>query len=172
MNQLRLRPLLLSAALLSAALLWGCSEPNPGPEPLPDETPVASASPQATKSPAPSPAGPVDLVPGEVQEVLDLDCASCHSGADASAGLRLDAQHAYAALLDQKSTQASKMRLVAPGEPKDSYLLHKMRGTHLDVGGHGDRMPIEGSWGVHGSLSDAEVLRVEKWISNGAPAEE
>tara|TARA_R110002072_G_scaffold27431_7_gene89194 strand:- start:219 stop:728 length:510 start_codon:yes stop_codon:yes gene_type:complete len=168
MNQLRL----FSALLLTGALLWGCTaEPNPGPEPLPEETPAPSASPKATKSPQPTSEGPVQLVPGEVQEVFDLDCSKCHSGADASAGLLLDAKHAYESLLERKSTQASKMRLVAPGEPKDSYLLHKMRGTHLDVGGHGDRMPLEGSWGVHGSLSDAEVLRVEKWVVNGAPAE-
>jgi len=168
MNQLRLLP----ALLMTGALLWGCSEPNPGPEPLPSETPAPSAGPTATKTPPAAAVGPLELVPGEVQEVFDLDCASCHSGKDASAGLRLDAQHAYEALLERKSIQASKMRLVAPGEPKDSYLLHKMRGTHLDVGGHGDRMPLEGSWGIHGSLSDAEVLRVEKWVLNGAPAED
>lgn len=172
MNQLRLLLAPSLALSLSVALLVGCSEPNPGPEPLPEESPVPTASPAATKTPAPGASGPVDLVPGEVQEVFDLDCASCHSGPDASAGLRLDARHAYQALVEQKSRQASKMRLVAPGEPKESYLLHKMRGTHLDVGGHGDRMPLEGSWGVHGSLSDAEVLRVEKWIQDGAPAEE
>lgn len=170
-------PLHLCAGLLcaSAFLLWGCSaEPNPGPEPLPEETPVPSARPSETPAPsaAPAPAGPVLLVPGEVQEVFDLDCASCHSGPEASAGLRLDARHAYEALLEHKSTQATKMRLVAPGEPKLSYLLHKMRGTQLDVGGHGDRMPLDGSWGPQGSLSDTELKRVTTWIKNGAPAED
>lgn len=164
-----LRSLLIS--LLAMSLLWGCTEPSgTGPEPIPEETPVPAASRKAT--PAATPSGPLQLVPGEVQEVLDIDCSSCHSGPDAEAGLRLDAQHAYEDLLERKSTQASKMNLVSPGEPDESYLLHKMLGTHLDVGGHGDRMPLEGSWGVKGSLSDDEVARVKKWIVNGAPAEQ
>ena len=162
-----LRALLLSLLLLGALFLAGCTEPGPGPEPAETPTPRASAAPAL----APSRPGPALRVPGEVQEVFDLDCTRCHSGGGGSAGLNLDAKRAYAALVERKSSQASKMNLVAPGEPKLSYLLHKMRGTHLDIGGHGTRMPQEGSWGIHGSLSDAEVERVRRWIKAGAPAE-
>jgi hypothetical protein len=56
------------------------------------------------------------------------------------------------------------MLLIAPGSPEDSYLWHKLRGTHLDVGGSGERMPL-----VAPPL-DAETMdRIETWITIGAP---
>ncbi|MBL4849002.1 MAG: hypothetical protein JKY65_26050 [Planctomycetes bacterium] len=153
--------------LLVPLLLAGCTDPGSGPEPVPTPTPAPRSS--ATPRSAPDPSL---RVPGEVQEVFDLDCTRCHSGGGGSAGLSLDAERAYAAIVERKSSQASKMNLVAPGEPELSYLLHKMLGTQLDVGGHGARMPQMGSWGANGSLSDAEVARVRRWIEAGAPAEQ
>jgi hypothetical protein len=71
---------------------------------------------------------------------------------------------AYANLVDQPSGQLPTMMLVAPGEPENSYLWHKLLGTHLDVGGEGDPMPATGY-----PLDDDTLGRVEAWILAGAP---
>ncbi|HBP16423.1 MAG TPA: hypothetical protein DEA08_01345, partial [Planctomycetes bacterium] len=127
---------------LCPALLAGCSA---DPEPEPDREPAAPTRPAEAAEPIPEPDGQV--VVGEVQALLDNACSGCHSGPRASAALALDARHAYAGLVDRKSHQLPSMLLVAPGEPKLSYLLHKLEGSHIQVGGHGKRMPIGGTWG-------------------------
>jgi mono/diheme cytochrome c family protein len=106
-------------------------------------------------------------LPGEVQEVFDTACDGCHGNLGR---LPLDAKRAYANLVDRPSHQLPKMLRVAPGEPQKSYLMHKMLGTHLEVGGHGTRMPDGGSWGAGGSLTDEDVEVVRAWILQGAPA--
>jgi hypothetical protein len=49
---------------------------------------------------------------------------------------------------------------VQPGNPNDSYLIHKLEGTQ-NVGG---RMPLGGT-----PLSTADIAVVRQWILNGAP---
>lgn len=162
------RSLAAVTAALSLAALAACSPPPRKPKRPPKETPRVTPTPEPAAEV--THAGKLQRVPGEVQEVFDLDCITCHRPGRAKAGLRLDAEHAYASLVDRQSSQARKRLLVSPGEPGESYLLDKMRGTHLDVGGHGARMPLRGTWGPEGSLSDDEVERIRAWIADGAPA--
>ncbi len=52
------------------------------------------------------------------------------------------------------------MKRIKPGSKEDSYLFHKIAGTHLTVGGSGLRMPRNGP----PYLSDVEIERIGKWI--------
>ncbi len=55
------------------------------------------------------------------------------------------------------------MNRVTPNQPDNSYLVHKVQGTHLDEGGVGDRMP-EG----RAPLSQAEIDLIRAWVQAGA----
>jgi hypothetical protein len=61
------------------------------------------------------------------------------------------------------SEQASLAR-VQPGSLEESYLWHKLKGTHLDVGGEGEQMPLIGE------IDAAELELFETWILGGAPS--
>ena len=52
------------------------------------------------------------------------------------------------------------MKRIEAGSKEDSYLFHKLRGTHLDVGGSGLRMPRSGP----PYLSDSDVDRIGAFI--------
>jgi len=163
---MRLLPLLLVSSLASA-LLVGCAA---DPDPEPDSQPEPSAPARSSEEPAPIPGPDGQVVVGEVQALFDNSCTGCHSGPGASGRLALDARHAYAGLVDRSSHQLPSMLLVAPGEPKLSYLLHKLEGSHIRVGGHGKRMPIGGTWGQGGDVNPDDIAAVRTWIKNGAGA--
>ncbi len=64
-------------------------------------------------------------------------CEHCHAGANAPAGLRLDAANSYALLVGIASVERSNILRVAPGDPNTSYLIQKLEGTAAI----GERMP-------------------------------
>lgn len=99
----------------------------------------------------------------DIQPFLTQNCYACHLTGSASADLSLQPGTAYDDLVGVASTQSDLAR-VEPGEPEASYLLHKLRGTHLDVGGSGAQMPLGG-----GSVPDETLALVEAWIAAGAP---
>ncbi len=70
----------------------------------------------------------------------------------------------YDMLVERLSHQLPSMPLVTPSAPEESYLVHKLRGTHLDVGGEDDAMPP----GNREPLSEEEIQLVEEWILAGA----
>lgn len=92
------------------------------------------------------------------QALLSGACASCH-GETALGGLdirRIDL------LGGVYSTQLPELLLLAPGAREDSYLWHKLQGTHLDIGGTGQQMPPSGGLG-------ADALEaIGLWIDDGA----
>jgi hypothetical protein len=51
------------------------------------------------------------------------------------------------------------MPYVTPGDPAQSYLWHKLKGTHKDVGGSGAQMPLGGK------LGETELTAIESWIT-------
>ena len=112
---------------------------------------------------------PAVAAPGlerEVQPLFDTYCVVCHLLESAQAGLVLEAGESHAALVDVPSTQAPLPR-VTPGDPDRSYLLLKLRGTHLGAGGSGARMPLAGEGpGMH--LSPAQIETIEAWVRAGA----
>lgn len=123
------------------------------------------------KSKEEQPDGPRKL-PKKVQEVMDASCAQCHTGPDGAAKLDLTAAVAYG-MVDRASVQLPSMPLVTPGDLKNSYLIHKLEGTHSDVGGKGDRMPRTDPGEKHEDVFPPDVHAVVKdWVKEGAkPAE-
>jgi hypothetical protein len=87
-------------------------------------------------------------------------CTSCHAGSAAPLGLRLEADAAYAMLVNAPSAEVPGLLRIAPGNPDASYLIHKLEGT-ATVGG---RMPLNGP-----PLPAETIAVIRQWISDGAP---
>ena len=108
-------------ALAMPALLWGCVSDRPT---VPTEGPVSFAN--------------------DVQPTLVGSCAlsGCH-GSNANPPekpMALSAGQAYDNIVGVSSAELPAMLRVGPGQPDNSYLLHKIQGTQLSVGA-GKRMP-------------------------------
>ena len=100
-----------------------------------------------------------------VQQILSARCGSCHTTGereDLSDLHRYD--RGYNMLVNRSAEQVSGMVRVAPGSLEDSYLWHKLRDTHLSVGGDEDPMPPEDRYPLPGG--DIEII--EAWIEAGA----
>lgn len=106
--------------------------------------------------------GPQASFTTDVEPVLAAGCATmgCHGFPAPKEGLDLRAGQAYDALVGVPSQQCGARALVAPGEPENSYLLHKLRGVELCSG---TRMPKGAN-----PLPAAEVAAIENWICSGA----
>jgi hypothetical protein len=97
----------------------------------------------------------------EIQaSVLTPDCAtsSCHSGANPSAGLNLEASQSYTNLVGIASSQQPGLQRVEQGDPANSYLIHKLSGSATT----GEVMPPAGG------LSAPAIAVVRQWIADGA----
>lgn len=97
-----------------------------------------------------------------IQPLLNNHCVFCHMTGAEAAGLNLEPEIAYGELVGVPSEQSSLHR-VEPGEPAKSYLVHKLEGTHLDVGGAGARMPLRAM-----RLSEDQLQLIRQWIEEGA----
>lgn len=106
-----------------------------------------------------------------VQAIVSRSCtfSSCHGAARAFP--RLAADVAFASLTTESSMQVPAMRLVAPGDPAQSWLVHKLDGTMAarpecvaDRARCGSSMPM----GVE-LLPAAERELIRAWIRLGAP---
>lgn len=104
---------------------------------------------------------PVPAAPSfeaDVWPTLEARCvAGCHA---ASAPQMPDAATAFANMVDVAST--ATMNYVTPDIPDESYLWHKLAGTHSAVGGTGAAMPLVGDMCV------VELQTIYAWILAGA----
>ena len=92
---------------------------------------------------------------GDVQRLLDEKCTSCHTGAGAARGLRLDSWPALIAGSDHGEA-------VIPFDAARSLLVELT--TKLVGGPHPAEVGRE-------PLNDAEVALLSEWIDEGAPSE-
>jgi hypothetical protein len=104
----------------------------------------------------------------EIQPILESACL-CHfsatPGGDMTAPyLNLNAGFGVGQLVDVDSVQVPSMKRVAPGDIDNSYLVHKLRGTHVDVGGPADTTTMP----PLAPLPEDEIARIEAWIVGGA----
>ncbi|WP_020655255.1 c-type cytochrome [Massilia niastensis] len=99
----------------------------------------------------------------DVLPLLQRQCVACHTTGEEQGQLGLAPTLAYASLVGKAAVQAPMPR-VDPGKPERSYLLHKLRGTHLDNGGSGMRMPMGQE-----QLGAGELGMLAAWIKAGAP---
>ncbi len=91
--------------------------------------------------------------------VFDTSCVTCHAGAAAPQGLRLDAGNSYTSLVGVESREDDSFLRVEPGNPDDSYLVHKLEGR----ASVGERMPLGGP-----PMPDEVIAYVRQWIADGA----
>jgi hypothetical protein len=93
-----------------------------------------------------------------------LACTNCHSnaGRNPSGGMNLLSGLSYANLVGVASTGKPGAVRVIPGDPENSYIIHKLEGKSDIVG---VRMPR----GNGPFLTDGQILVIKRWIANGAP---
>jgi hypothetical protein len=93
-----------------------------------------------------------------VGPLFDARCQPCHTGYDFG-----DIQvNRRADLVDVPSSIG--MPLITPGSLEDSYVWRKVTETHLEVGGSGERMPLDVA-----PLDASEEGLLSEWILAGAP---
>jgi hypothetical protein len=97
------------------------------------------------------------------REILSQRCVGCHNGTTRflPALMNLTEGNAYASLVGVASVEQPGLQRVAPGDPDNSYLIHKIEGR---AGITGQRMPLAGT-----PLTDGQILVIKRWIELGAP---
>jgi len=94
-----------------------------------------------------------------------VGCTQCHTttgGRIPPMGLSLDPGAAYGNLVNVASREKPNLLRVAPGDPENSYLVHKLEGRADIVG---MRMPrTAGPF-----LTEGQILVIRRWIELGAP---
>jgi hypothetical protein len=111
---------------------------------------------------------PVSLYSSTIQPIFDTHCTICHQGASPPGGLNLTSDFSYAMLVNVASQELSSMKRIAPNDPANSYLFHKINGTQGTVGGFGSKMP-QGCPGSRPCLNSTEINTIQSWINSGAP---
>lgn len=90
--------------------------------------------------------------------------SNCHTGGGAQLPTSMNltsSGSSYAALVGVASLESPGFQRVAPGNPNNSYLIHKLEGGP-NIGGQ--RMPFGGA-----ALDPATIGAIRQWIGNGAP---
>jgi hypothetical protein len=146
------------ALLLSLALLSACDDPSTDAG---DSTETNATDTETTGDAAPD-------FDAEIQPILESACL-CHfsaaPGGDMTAPyLNFNAGLGVGELVDVDSVQVPSMKRVTPGDIDNSYLVHKLRGTHLELGAPVDSDPMP----PLGPLPEDDIARVEAWIVGGA----
>ncbi len=102
---------------------------------------------------------------GDVQPILSANCAfsGCHAGASPEQGMNLSSGQTFANTVNVASVESNLDR-IEPGQPDQSYLVHKIQGTQASVGGTGGRMPLNSP-----ALPQADIDKIRAWITAGAP---
>lgn len=90
------------------------------------------------------------------------NCTACHNniGRTPSGNLNLLHDVAYDQLVNRPAAFKPGAIRVIPGDPDNSYIVHKVEGT---VGIAGVRMPLGGPY-----LTDGQILILRRWIALGA----
>jgi hypothetical protein len=87
-------------------------------------------------------------------------CINCHNGNPFVPG-NFTGANAYGALVGRASVERPGLLRVAPGEPDNSYMVHKLEGGPNIVG---ERMPRGGG----PFLTSGQMLVIRRWIAEGA----
>jgi hypothetical protein len=157
--------------LILAMLVLACAGDGTGLDengnPTPGGPQPPGPQPPGPEAPGPEPPGPEPsaTLSGDVQPIFSTNCAlsGCHAGLNAVLGQDLSTGRTFASVVDIPSVEAPSLRRVRPFLPDSSYLVHKIQGTQVSVGGSGARMPLIG-----GALTEDEIAVIRAWIAAGA----
>jgi hypothetical protein len=99
----------------------------------------------------------------DIQPIWDTNCVNaCHT--DGGSAMFLDlGPGSHGNIVGVASTQGPGLTIVLAGNSAESYLIAKLRGTQLDMGGTGGQMPATGD-----ALPEATIKLIEDWIDEGA----
>ena len=139
-----------AALLLLATIAGGCDENLASlAGPTPNLTPTLSSIEQEIFNASDSSGRPA--------------CTSCHTDAGGRVpptGMVLLPGRAYDSIVNAPSRNKPGAIKVIPGDPENSYLIHKLEGRSDIVG---VRMPQRGPF-----LTDGQVAIIKRWIQLGA----
>lgn len=96
-------------------------------------------------------------------------CTNCHTTAGGRVppvGMDLGSSAAYAQLVNVASRQKAGAIRVIPGDPENSYLIHKLEGRQTPESQKivGERMPR----GTGPFLTEGQMRVIKRWIELGA----
>ena len=97
----------------------------------------------------------------DLQPILDENCVTCHQLSSAPLGLDLEDGKSWLNLLHGRSAE-SKLPLISPGKPDESYLFYKLTGDQAKVGSGAQMPPGD-------PLPPDKIALVRRWIEDGAP---
>jgi hypothetical protein len=115
---------------------------------------------------APSPCPITISFQNDIQTIFTPKCATegvCHGPLQA-APMSLEADSAYANIVNVLGADPPSMDRVEPFMPDASGLVHKVQGSHTMVGGLGTRMPPP----PRQALPQPEIDLIRCWIVQGA----
>lgn len=95
-------------------------------------------------------------------QVFGPICSVCHTGGGSSLPSSMNlssAQNSFANLVSVASIEVPGLMRIKPGDPDNSYLVHKISGTQAV----GARMPLGGA-----PLSQTTINMIRDWVSAGA----
>lgn len=98
----------------------------------------------------------------DVEPIVVKECGDCHGGDRPKKGLDLSAGKGYGNLVGRKSSEVPELSLVAPGDPDNSYLWHKLQHTAKE--GKGMPRTIFSAR----KLPPEQLERIREWIAQGA----
>lgn len=116
----------------------------------------------------------------DIQPIWAANCGGCHIGG-AQAGLALDGDAAgpdpsYSNLVEVDSSELPAMKRVKKNSANESYLFHKLEGTHGGLSGcpnigacFGANQPCGGQMPCGNVLPAQERTTIQNWIESGAP---
>lgn len=148
----------------SLCALWlvmtGCADDGSG-----DGTASSSSNSSASSASSSSSSSSAALEPtySSIQaQVFSVSCAvsGCHTGANPPQGLNLESDQSYGLLVDVAANEVGSLDRVEPGDPNNSYLIHKLEGSAAV----GARMPADGP----PYLTESQIEVIRQWISDGA----
>lgn len=112
----------------------------------------------SSTEPTPTNSTPLTATFSSIQsQVFASRCYQCHGSSRREANLDLQ-NNGHANLVSRQSSETSLL-LVSPGNPDQSYLVHKLEGRAGIVGA---RMP------QGGTLASDQIAVIRQWIQNGA----
>ncbi|HMB93150.1 MAG TPA: DUF5777 family beta-barrel protein [Rhodothermales bacterium] len=100
----------------------------------------------------------LEALEAQVVEIFSTTCtqAGCHVGPVPQQEMDLTPEHFYQSIVDEPSKEKPDLKRVNPGDPENSYLIHKIEGRS-DI--EGVQMPLVGD-----KLSEEQVNTIKAWI--------